>query len=81
MLLNSLHAEERLDEETKILVRGYGQMTLDQARSSAISRIEKALSAIKSNPQELQQWKNAESTLYGDSVVKALISAIISNSE
>lgn len=69
MNLKQLHEEG--NDSTEVLVKGFGKMTLGQAKRKTQTRIQQALSALESNPT------NTQSILYGDGVTKALIDAII----
>jgi len=70
MLMKQLQ-EEASNDSTEILVKGFGTMTLGQAKRKAITRIQQAAAAMESNPA------NAQSLLYGDGVTKALLDAIM----
>jgi len=77
MLTSDIYEMDETSDSPEVNVRGYGQMTLDNAKTGAVQRIEKALAAIKENPNDVTAWKNAQHVLIGSGVVDALMAAII----
>jgi len=80
MLITTLLEQEQGTSQ-EINIPGYGQMTLDTAKTNAISRIEKALNYVKSNPNDPIHWKNAKEVLIDSGVLPSMMDAIINSTE
>lgn len=59
-------------------VQGYGTMDMNTTKAGAVSRIEKALAKLKSNPDK-RDWENAHHILYSSGVVENMMKAVINN--
>jgi hypothetical protein len=74
--------QELLNEQDNsnptIMIQGFGSMDLTTAKAGAISRIEKALAKLKSNP-DIRDWENAKHVLFDAGVVESMMTAIIKN--
>ena len=59
-------------DDKKILIRGYGEISLSVAKRKIQARINDANDAIDNN-----NWNNLYSILYGDGILQAIIKEII----
>jgi len=76
MLNDVIH---NLREQQDILVKGYGKINLDTARSTSIRRLEQAIESLN-NGDELA-WKNAYHILYGSGVLQEILKAAMNADE
>jgi len=68
------------EQNSEILVPGYGRLSLEQAKHSAISQLEKSINEIKRS-DDPRSWSNAYHSIYGSGVTKAIFESIIKANE
>ncbi len=77
MLLEAIYELNKQNpEKSEILIQGYGRMSLDTTKKSAIKRLEEAVAFIKKS-DEPQAWLNVQYLIYTNDVVEAMINAIV----
>ncbi len=76
-----LEAIRDLDNQnSEITIAGYGRLSLDAAKQSAIHRLEQTINELK-NEDSPRTWRNANNMIYQNGVVKAMFDAIIKANE